>query len=229
MIEAVIFDFDGTLVDFKDSDIACLKHLLLKSGAKVNPKSSFIDRAVLHIMNFHELVDSGKVDPLTLHQYRLSRTFRDFGIEWKEAYVDEYKVHLLENTNPYPGVIKLLSELDDSVKLGILTNAYDSVMQKKRIRAAGLIDYFQCIQISGEEKYAKPNPKAFSLICNRLGIRPDKCVFIGNSPKYDIDGARRTEMKTVLIQKEIANLQVKPDYVVRSVLELAPILKKLGA
>ena len=224
MIKAVIFDFDGTLVDFVNSDIACLKHILGEADTNVDPEE-FIERAVFHIMEFHVLVDSGKVNPLTLHGYRLVNTFNDLGISWDKRYVDMYKANLLENTKPYPGVRALMSNLQDNVKLGILTNAYDPEMQTKRIRASGLFDFFDRIQISGEEEYAKPNSKAFYLICNRLGNKPEECVFIGDSPKYDIDGAITAGLQTILIQRENNDLEIEPDYRVDSVEELEPILK----
>ncbi len=70
MVKAVIFDFDGTLVDFVNSDIACLACILSDTNANVTLEE-FIDRAVFHIMEFHELVDSGEVNPLTMHHYLL--------------------------------------------------------------------------------------------------------------------------------------------------------------
>lgn len=226
MVKAVIFDFDGTLVDFIDTDIECLKLILKKTGAQVEP-DEFADRAISHIIAFHELVDSEEVNPLNLHHYRLSHTFNDFGISWDKTFVDYYKQLLLERTNPYKNVSDLLTYLHDKVKLGILTNAYDPVMQTKRVQASGLSTFFGIIQISGEEKYAKPDPEAFRLICNRLNNRPEECIFIGDSPRYDIDGAIAAGLKTILIHREIADSSVNPDYRVGSIEELKPILRKL--
>jgi len=228
LIKAVIFDFDGTLVDFVNSDTESLAGILSETNSSAAVKD-FVDRAVFHIMKFHELASSGAVDPLTMHHYRLVNTFRDYGIAWNDVIVERYKAKLLEHTKPYPGAETLLRKLNDHVKLGILTNAYDPVMQTKRIRAAGLIDYFQCIQISGEEKYAKPDSQAYKLVCQRLLIRPEECVFVGNSPKYDIDGAIRTGMKTVLIENGVSDLHIDPDFIVGSIEEVEPILSKMIA
>ena len=81
MAEAVIFDFDGTMADFENTDTECLKLILKQTGAEVIA-DSFVTRAIDHIMCFHGLVDSDEIDPLTLHLYRLSNTFRDFNIPW---------------------------------------------------------------------------------------------------------------------------------------------------
>jgi len=225
LIKAVIFDFDGTLVDFVKSDIACLTDIHRCTNTEVL-LNDFIDRAVFHIMKFHELVDSGLIEPLTMHNYRLMNTFRDFDIEWEKPFVDRYITKLLECTEPYLGVIPLLQKLRGCIPLGILTNAYDPALQTKRIRASGLYNFFDWIQISGEEEFAKPCVKAFQKACNMLGHRFRECLFIGDSPKYDIAGAKAAGMQTMLIQREIGDLQVEPDFLVRSIERIEPILKK---
>ncbi len=224
MVKAVIFDFDGTLVDFINTDVECLKLILKETGAQVEP-DSFVDRAVFHIISFHELVDSGKANTHSLHHYRLSNSFSDFGLSWDEDFVDRYKQILLERTTPYPGVPNLLSYLQGKAKLGILTNAYDPILQTKRIQASGLADFFDRIQISGEEIYAKPDPDAFHLICNRLRIRPEECIFVGDSLKYDIEGALAAGMQTILVQREEYLLKNDSNSRVTSVMELRQILR----
>ena len=56
MIEAIVFDFDGTLVDFVDSDVKSLKHLHSVVEANVS-FDEFLDTAVDEIMEFHRLVE----------------------------------------------------------------------------------------------------------------------------------------------------------------------------
>lgn len=122
MIKAVVFDFDGTLVDFVNSDIACLADIHSDTNTTV-ALNDFIERAVFHIMRFHELVDSDAADPLTMHHYRLVNTFKDFNIAWDDSVVSTYKAELIEYTEPYPGVKTILRRLYEYVNLGILTNA----------------------------------------------------------------------------------------------------------
>ncbi len=199
LVKAVIFDFDGTLVDFINTDVECLELILKQTEAAVKT-DAFIDRAVDHIMAFHELVESGNAVPLSMHHYRLCNTFRDFKIPWDEHYVESYRQLLLERTTPYPKAENLLRKLKGKVKLGILTNAYDPVMQRERIRAAGLTDYFDQIQVSGEEEHSKPNPEAFYKISNSLGVRAEECMFIGDSQRYDIEGANAAGMQAIQVR-----------------------------
>lgn len=206
LIEAVIFDFDGTMVDFETADIECLNLIHRKTRAEIDA-DSFVERAADHIISFHGLVDSAEVDPLTLHLYRLSNTFQDFGIPWDDSYVDTYKGLLIERTIPYPGIEDILKSLSGKVKLGILTNAYDQVLQTRRIRATGLADYFNEIKISGEYKYSKPDPRAFKNLADNLRVDSQKCIFIGDSKKYDIEGALSAGMQAIQIQAKSVSAQ----------------------
>ncbi len=69
-----------------------------------------------------------------------------------------------------------------------------------------------------------PNHRHEKMACKRLLIRPEECVFVGNSPKYDIDGAIRTGMKTVLIENGVSDLHIDPDFIVGSIEEVEQIL-----
>lgn len=228
MIKALIFDFDGTLVDFVESDIASLKYIYSLTGVNYG-EGVFIEKAISNIIHFHELVDKGEVDPKTMHRYRLFNTFKELGFQWDEFYVDRYKANLLHETKPYPGADNLLSSLLTKGKLGLITNAYDPGMQKKRIKASGLFDFFDEILIAGEEDYSKPDPQVFHLMSKRLDLEPDECIFIGDSPEFDIQGANIVGMITILIHRSGKQIRYKPNYQVDSIEELGILLQKLIA
>lgn len=228
MIKAFVFDFDGTLVDFVESDIASLKYIYSLTGMN-HREDVFIEKAISNIIHFHELVDKGEADPRTMHRYRLFNTFKELGFQWDEFYLDRYKTNLLHKTKPYPGADNLLRFLLTKGKLGLITNAYDPEMQRKRIIASGLFDFFDEILIAGEEIYSKPDPQTFHLMSKRLNFKPIECIFIGNSPEFDIQGANSAGMITILIHRSRKQIGQKPDYQVDSIEELGILLEKLIA
>lgn len=57
--------------------------------------------------------------------------------------------------------------------------------------------YFDEVVASGDIGYAKPEPEAYEIVADRLGVRLDECVFIDDRPEY-IDGATGVGMKTIL-------------------------------
>jgi len=48
--------------------------------------------------------------------------------------------------------------------------------------------------ISSKEKLSKPDPKIFLLACERLGVKPEDCVFIGRKESY-VEVAQSLGMK----------------------------------
>ncbi|MCD4706575.1 MAG: HAD family hydrolase [Candidatus Sabulitectum sp.] len=225
MIRSVIFDFDGTLVDFVESDIAVLKYVC----GQANPDCAvdeFIDAAIEGIMQFHELVERKEINPLLMHHYRLSRAFVRMEMDWDDCFVDLYKSQLLKKTKAYTGVRQLLRSLPGRAKLGIITNAYNAALQRERIEASGLEQFFQEILIAGEVGIAKPDPEIFLLMSRKLNVFPEECLFIGDSIHYDIKGAHSAGMKTVLYGKSKSVSEV-PDYRAEDIRELAGLLENL--
>lgn len=228
MIRAVVFDFDGTLVDFINSDVSALKRIHQLTGSSVN-EDVFVDTAIREIIAFHELVNRDKVDPLQMHKYRLSNTFKQLGIVWNEGYVDHYRAELLRETKPYKGTHDILVYLRDRVLLGLISNAYDAIEQRKRIEVSGLADFFEQVIIAGEVGLAKPDPDIFILMSRKLGVNPAECLFIGDSIKYDISGAKRAGMQTVLINGKGNLITHEPDYKVNDMQQLAGIMEGIIA
>ncbi len=224
MIRAVIFDFDGTLVDFVQSDITALKHVHRISEAKCS-SYEFINAAIEGIMKFHEMVDLGEIDPLLVFQYRLSYAFKKTKTLPDTSYTEEYKTKLLEETRAYSGVVQLLSKLKTSFSLGLITNAYDGLLQRQRIEMAGLSPFFDEILIAGETGISKPDPEIFWLMSSKLKIPPEECLFVGDSPIYDIEGAHYAGMKTVFFGSTTES--DVPDYYANCIRELALLLDRI--
>jgi putative hydrolase of the HAD superfamily len=200
VIEAIVFDFDGTLVDFVDSDIKSLKHLHSVAEAKVSFEE-FLETAVDEIMEFHRLVDQRLIDPLLMHRFRLEKTFKRHGMQWDDSALEIYKAELFRTCVPFDGVVEVLVQLRERFKLGLITNAYDGVEQRKRIAFSGLHKYFDEILISGDIGVYKPDPKVFHTLLNRIDVVPENAIYIGDSIKYDVAGANSAGMKSVLFSK----------------------------
>jgi putative hydrolase of the HAD superfamily len=225
VFEAIVFDFDGTLVDFVDSDIKSLKHLHSKIETTVSFKD-FFDTAVDEIMNFHQLVDQGDMDPLLMHRFRLEKTFSIHGIKWDDSAIDIYKDELFRTCVPFDGIAEVLSRLKERFKLGLLTNAYDVPEQRKRISSSGLHDYFDEILISGEINVYKPDPNVFLNLLNRLNVVPEKAIYIGDSIKHDVGGANSAGMKSVLFSEKSKRISSEADYHAHGVDGLENLAKK---
>ena len=56
------------------------------------------------------------------------------------------------------------------------------------MRDASLPDYFEEIIISSELGYSKPDPSIFNLMLEKLDVKPDEEIMVGNTISTDIFG-----------------------------------------
>ena len=188
---------------------------------------TFLDTAVEEIMKFHELVDAKEIDPLSLHEYRLKNTFTRHKIKWNDLFIKLYRKRLIELCIPFLGVEKLLSGIKKKVKTGIVSNAYDGIEQRARIRNSGIEDLFDVIVIAGDIGVFKPDPSIFSYALNCINVSPDQALYVGDSVSYDIVGARSAGMKTVLFSKDFNRDTNIADYFVLRVDGLNTLFNQL--
>jgi putative hydrolase of the HAD superfamily len=115
---------------------------------------------------------------------------------------------------------------DQGYKLGIVTNGTVRA-QSVKIKQAGLADLVDEIVISEQEQVRKPDPRIFIRAVDRLGVKAQVCMFVGDNPQADIYGAHQVGMKTVWYAHGFqwpADVDAWPDYVINDLVELLPIL-----
>lgn len=84
-------------------------------------------------------------------------------------------------------------------RLGIVTNGYSQI-QNRKLDICGLRPLFDGIVISGDEDVHKPDPEIFRRAAARIGVSPAHCIFVGDHPVNDIEGAAAAGMHPVFMQ-----------------------------
>ena len=100
---------------------------------------------------------------------------------------------------PRAGVVEALAKLrDDGVKIGLISNCLaDTSMLWPETPLAPLFDV---AVLSYEVGLMKPDPGIYTLACNRLGVEPNDCLFIGDGGSGELTGATNVGMDAVLIR-----------------------------
>ena len=145
----------------------------------------------------------------------------DFASELAEIFgVERRKRHVV-----YDDVVPALEHVEQSHRLGLLTNGA-SDLQREKIAGAGIGRYFDEIVISGDIGVGKPNPRIFQTMLSRLAVTATEAMMIGNSLKSDIEGAHGIGMRTVWINREGNRRDgaVRPDYELADLAELRHVL-----
>ena len=219
-IKAVAFDIDGTLYP-------SLGFYLRLSGYVIKNHRFFLSyskaRKIMH-----------RTAPLAdFYEYQARLLAENLNISAEEA---KYKIERIVyegmkpyflKTKPYPHAYDTIVAFKSAgLKIGILSDFPPE--QKGGIWGIrSLCD----VCIGSEESGAlKPSKYPFGILCQKLGLKPEEVLYVGNSRKYDIRGAHDAGMKTAFILKgwrKIFNIPLKEaDFSFRNYRQLRNIVLK---
>ena len=185
-ITAVIFDMDNTLFDFVEAKLIACAAVIAYLKVPVEP--------VVLLKYFLR----------PIHGFESHENIRDFlhdNDRYSEtAFVrccsiyDEEKIAAI---SPYPHVAETLSVLRDrGLKLAVVTDAHNG-NALKRLRKAGLEEFFDAIITMDMSGKAKPSPEPFLLCMSKLGVNASETMLIGDSIRRDIEPAKALGMFAV--------------------------------
>ena len=110
-------------------------------------------------------------------------------------------------------------------KLYVVTNGLVK-LQKPRITNSKIAKYISDIIISEEVNSSKPNPKIFNVLLNKINLKPNQVIMIGDSLEKDMKGAKNASIKSIWYnpKNNINNIKIKPYCQITNLIELKEIL-----
>jgi beta-phosphoglucomutase len=224
MLKAVIFDFNGIIVDDEPIHFRLFQKVLAEEGILLTENAyyerylGFDDRGAFSA-GLRE--NNRPLDDTKLRQL----------IERKAAY---YQDAIREQVAIFPGVKDLIASLVPALPLAVASGALRQEIEVI-LRTAGLLDYFDGIVSAEDVTRGKPEPEIFLKALAALNRRektspivPADCVVIEDS-KEGIRGARRAGMKCLAVtNSHPAEQLTEANAVVTSLEEVTlPFLQKL--
>ena len=185
-ITAVIFDMDNTLFDFVEAKLIACAAVIDYLKVPVEP--------VVLLRYFLR----------PIHGFESHENIRDF-LRDNDRYSEDaftrcctiYDDEKVAAITPYPHVAETLSELRDrGLKLAVVTDAHNGNAMK-RLRKAGLEEFFDVIITMDMHGKLKPSPEPFLLGMKKLGVTASETMLVGDSIRRDILPARGLGMFTV--------------------------------
>ncbi len=89
---------------------------------------------------------------------------------------------------PYPGVREAIqSILTEGFRIALLSD----LPPKEKLESLGLADLFPIALCAEDAGVLKPHLRAFAALTSALETPPDQTLYIGNSHRYDVEGAHR--------------------------------------
>lgn len=169
MIKACIFDLDGTVANTLNSIAYFANNALSKSGFPT------IDTEKYKIL----VGDGAKV--LVERMLDTIGVSRDYYDEVANEYNSKYHADFLYLTEPYEGIIDMLLNLREmGIKVAIFSNKphATTVEVAKALFPEGSIDICYGAR---EGVKLKPDPQGAFKILDELGLKPEECLYIGDT------------------------------------------------
>jgi pyrophosphatase PpaX len=176
----VLFDLDGTVVD---------------SGAIILASMRHATREVLG----REIADAELM--AAVGGPGLEAQMRALGPEHVDELVRVYRAHnepLHDELEACEGMEDVIVRLhEDGVRLGVVTAKRRSTVDLAfaRLQVGHL---FETVVGGDETERHKPDPEPLLLAAKRLGVSPQDCAYVGDSP-FDIRAAKAAHMYSVAV------------------------------
>ena len=126
---------------------------------------------------------------------------------------------------------EVVIELDQrGYRLGIISKVITTQEIPDWLEADGLSQYFQSVVLSSVLGRRKPDPEVYWEAARRIGVPPEKCVYVGDNPSRDVVGTRNAGfgmvillMDPVEVEKDPPTGENKPDVIIHEFKELLDI------
>ena len=183
MIEAVIFDIDGTLVDSNDLHAASWKETFLQFGKDV-PYSDLRQQI-------------GKGADQYMPEFWNEKALGRFGKEMERFREQLFFNKYLKQAKPFPKAKELLERIRRDGKQVALASSSKKAVVDYYIELLGIQDLINARTSADEARRSKPFPDIFSAVLGDLeGATADKSLVVGDAP-YDAQAGHKLGMGTI--------------------------------
>ncbi len=210
-LQAVVFDWDGTLVDSKQALVASFQETTAELIGEPFP--------------------TAEEDVERIVQVRGQEAFEEIAGGDRELYerIEEvfHRVYVAKQTTiaPFPGALETLARLRGAgLRLGVATSKARRRLDLEAERTG--IGAFLDASISGDEvAAAKPDPEAVAAAIAVLGAEPARTLYVGDGPN-DVLAGRAAGAITVAVSFGFHPEEARaaaPDHVVDTLPDLLPL------
>lgn len=180
-----LFDMDGTLIDNMPVHIQVWTQFMAELGVTIDPN------------RFHEQT-AGKTNPEILRMYMGEHLTDEQVTRYSQEKEARYRRVYRDSVRPLPGLLEFLERAHrEGIALALATSAGRENIDFT-LELLGLTGAFQAVIGSEQVRHGKPDPEAFLLAAEGLGLPPAGCMVFEDSYK-GIEAGHRAGMPVVAI------------------------------
>lgn len=182
--DVALFDLDGTVLDTYAPILESMRYATKMVFGEALPDSKLVSM----------------VGQPLVTQMQAFAAERGCGSEVADELTRVYRKYnerdLDEKSFPFSGVPEAIASLKNAgFTVGVVTSKR-AVLATKSLKAHGLFDAFACVNGAEDSTAHKPDPDPLLTAAKKLGVSPDRCVYVGDSP-YDLQAAHAANMPCV--------------------------------
>jgi putative hydrolase of the HAD superfamily len=229
-LEAVVFDWGGTLTPFHAIDLADLWAVAARILAPERADELTAALLAAELESWDRVASRAGMASATLDDL-LAVAAERTGVAIEAAVRDQALEAHLEAWTPHtltdPEAAPLLRALRErGIRTGLLSNTHWPREWHERILARdGVLDLLDVRVYTSELRHTKPHAEAFRAVLDPLHVRAEHAVMVGDRPLDDITGAQALGMRAVLVPNDfVPAAPVTPDATIARLSELLPIV-----
>lgn len=186
----LLFDNDGTIMDFEKSEKVAFKQTFNKLNLGLEYSEELLKSYSTCNLKWWKKLERGECTKAELIIGRFNSFLQENKLNADPALMSKYFVGFLsQNNHLIDGALNLLKELSVNYKIYIITNGI-SKTQHSRIETSPILQYVDKFFISEDTGYEKPHNKFFEYVFEKGNIQnKSDCIVIGDSLTSDIQGA----------------------------------------
>lgn len=224
---AILWDIDGTLLDFLAAEKAAIKTLF--NRFELGPCTDEMIRVYSSInVRWWEKLERGEADKPTILVGRFQEFFSAYGIDpaVAGAFNAAYQTALGDTIVFTPDAKETVSALKGRVLQCAVTNG-TKIAQTKKLAASGLGELFDAVFISEDIGFEKPDKRYFDRVFESIApISPAEALIVGDSLTSDMRGGANAGIATCLYdpsgRKDAGTMRI--DYRIKNVSEVLEIV-----
>ncbi|MFZ4506996.1 MAG: HAD family hydrolase [Fimbriimonas sp.] len=184
MLKALIFDFDGLILDTETPEFEAWKAIFAAHGHEfpLDFYASFLGKGA-------SLIEEWPLD-------RLARlTGGEIDRDSIERAYEQRRMQTILSSEILPGVTDLLADAKASgLKIGLASSSKHRWVDA-HLERLGLLHYFETIACADDVERAKPFPDLYLLACANLGVQPHEALALEDSS----NGSRAAQAAGVFV------------------------------
>lgn len=182
--DVALFDLDGTVLDTYAPILESMRYATKTVFGEALPDSKLVSMVGQPLVTQMQAFAAERGCGSEIAD-ELTRVYR----EYNERNLDE-------KSFPFPGIPEAIASLKNAgFTVGVVTSKR-AVLATKSLKAHGLFDAFACVNGAEDSTAHKPDPDPLLTAAKKLGVSPDRCVYVGDSP-YDLQAAHAASMPCV--------------------------------